>query len=132
FRVPSWYNIDSLAKGGANGLLKWTNTGQITPNTVYTFTWGIVGKAPWYLVPDVYALSTHLYRSIRDHLTTQASVPEGYPRYSQHQDTTLFQVRAPIYTLTRVIYVEEVLEIAARIMRTFTTGNLGVMKEAQF
>lgn len=113
-------------------MLKWTNTGQIMPNTVYTFTWGIVGKAPWYLVPDVYALSTHLYRSIRDNLTTQASVPEGYPRYSQHQDITIFQVRAPIYNLNRVIYVEEVLENADRIMRTYTTGNLGVMKEAQF
>lgn len=113
-------------------MLKWTTTGKITANTVYTFTWGIVGKAPWYLVPDVYALSTHLYRLIRDHLTNQASVPEGYPRYSQHQDITLFQVRAPIYNLSSVIYVEEVLEKADRIMRTYTTENFGIMKEAKF
>lgn len=113
-------------------MLKWTNSGQITANTVYTFTWGVVGKVPWYLFPDVYYLSTLLYRLIRDEVTKQASVPKGYPRYSQHQDLTLFQVRAPIYELDRVIYVEEVLEKADRFMRTYTTGAYTVMREAKF
>lgn len=112
-------------------MLKWVNKGQIVDNSVYTFTWGIVGKTPWYLVPDAYFLSTLLYRLIRDNVTNQASVPDGYPRYSEHQDVTIFQVRAPIYNVDRVIYVEEVLEKADRFMRTYTTGPFTVMREAK-
>lgn len=108
-------------------MLKWTNMGQLTSHTVYTFTWGVVGKMPWYLAPDVYAVSVHLYRMVRDNVTKQASVPEGYPRYSQHQDVTLFQVRAPIYVSDRLIHVEEILQRGEKIMQTYH-----LMKPAQY
>lgn len=108
-------------------MLTWTNTGYLTGNAVYTFTWGIVGKMPWYWAPDVYAVSVHLYRLIRDNVTKQASVPEGYPRYSQQQDVTLFQVRAPIYVPDRLIPIEEILQRGERIVRTYH-----FMKPAQY
>jgi len=121
-----------LAKGGGVGLLKWTNKGQLTENTVYTFTWGIVGKIPWYAAPDAYALSSHLYRLVRNHVTIHASVPDGYPRYSQQQDITLFQVRAPIYVLDpdRIIHVEEVIQLSEKTMQALRTFHL--MKPAEY
>lgn len=135
FCGSSWYNIGRFGEMEAEEdgiLLKWTNEGEMTPNTVYIFTWGIIGRVHWFWFPDVYALSTHLYRVVRDNVTPQATVPEGYPRYSQHQDITLFQVRAPVYELDRVIYVEEVLEKADRVMRAYTSQSFGLIKEAQY
>ena len=112
--------------------LKWTNKGQLTENTVYTFTWGIVGKIPGMRL----LMLTRFRLTFTDWFGTMLQYMLRFPKATQdiHNSKTLHFFRfGHLFTfliLSVSIHVEDVIQLSEKTMQALRTFHL--MKPVEF